>query len=113
VVRTSPAPKNFSHARFTHTRAVSGWSGAVSHRASPSRSGLAPGGSGGRAAGSPAATFAPFLSYCPRRSTKASRGGPSFITITVGRLDSYSAAAFRAAAAAASARFTGPSADSR
>ena len=40
---------------FTATRAVRGWLGETSHRASPSRLGRSPAGSGGRAAGVPAA----------------------------------------------------------
>ena len=51
AVLTMPVPKTWSQNRLTATRAVSGWFGAVSQRASPSRFSGAPGGSGGKNAG--------------------------------------------------------------
>ena len=51
AVLTIPVPKTWSQNRLTATRAVRGWLGATSHCASPSRLTGAPGGSGGKNAG--------------------------------------------------------------
>ena len=64
-------PKSSCQKRFTVTRAVSGFSGATSHRARPRRFLGAPGGSGFNAAGTSASTLSLGLSYSPRAKTAA------------------------------------------
>ena len=53
-------------------------SGAISQLASPRRLTGAPGGSGGRNAGTPRSTFSPRWSYSPRLSRNAGLGAPAF-----------------------------------
>ena len=72
--RTSPAPKCPAQTRFTMTRAVSGWSGRVSHsansrrplRSAPSDSGLSPAMMRGNRRGA----SAPSVRWLPRRWTR-------------------------------------------
>ena len=109
LVFTRPVPKNRSHIRFTHTRAVSGLSRATIHFASDSRSAFVPSGNRGRNAGSAASTLSPRLSYSPRLSTKASRGVPSFITMALGSESRNESTLFLAVSRATSARRIGPS----
>ena len=77
AVETSPCPKTWAQKRLTLTRAVSGCSGRVSHRASPRRLAGAPLGRGGRIAGTAAPTLSPSWSYWPRMRIRA-KGFPFF-----------------------------------
>jgi hypothetical protein len=101
LVRTRPVPKNCCHNRFTATRAVSGFSFATIQFAKSRRVARAVGSaslSGGSTAGTPGSTFSPFLSYCPRIITNASRGtGKSLNTIVPGIASAAAACAPRAA----------------
>ena len=75
-------PKNFSHKRFTATRAVSGFSGATSHARGRAGSSARPRAAAAATRARRASTLSPCLSYSPRLSMKASRGcGSSSITI--------------------------------
>ena len=78
AVGTRPCPKTCAQKRLTLTRAVSGWSGWVSHRASPRRLAGAPSGSGGRTAGTAAGTLSPSWSYWPRMRMCAKGSWPFF-----------------------------------
>ncbi len=78
AVLTMPVPKTWSQKRLTATRAVRGWLGAISHWARPRRLTGAPGGSGGKNAGTARPTLSPRWSYSPLFSRNAGFGSPAF-----------------------------------
>ena len=98
AVLTRPVPKWCCQIRLTVTRAVSGFSGAASHRARPSRLRGTPEGNGGRHAGTPGSSFLlvsgmsywPALEHDTCRAVWADLPSPSPTVM----LFSYSALAF-------------------
>ena len=87
AVFTSPVPKSSCQKRFTVTRAISGFSGAMSQRARPRRFFGASAGSAGSALNPAGVTSSPSLSYAPRIKMFAIAGVAfsSWMCVTVER----------------------------